>query len=476
MRTVLLLIAAALLQLAVGFFAARPDLVSPTAFYYLRATAIIGTAMLLVRLVSQALIELLLPRLLGREPDEIFKVIIVGLCYGIAGAIVLRLAFGQDMATILTASALFTAIIGLALQATLNNLFSGTALQLERSFRIGDLVRFGQVQGHIEALHWRSMHLRTIDNSLLIIPNSQLNTALVEVFRAGSPCRHAIRLPAPLVAPPALLLALIQDVLAGLADEGRLMRPEALLDSFAGNEGATWFKIFFHTERFLDGAAVEAEIRTRYWYALSRRGLAIALSSVYAGSVTLPDDAKEIAGLLARLPDYCDLDAETLDTLARRACRLSFADGEPIALDRAAEPAQLILHRGAICLPGVEEEEAAGGKLAGWNRAELARITAEFADIMGPIAELLVHRAADRTRDPYVLYRRLAAHIENAAKRDAFLACAPSSPSHVIEPHTLVSSDQLLPAAGGAPPHAIGHTELLALHPAIPELAEPAVR
>jgi hypothetical protein len=231
-----------------------------------------------------------------------------------------------------------------------------------------------------------------------------------------------------------------------------------MLDALAGNEGAAWYKIYFHTERFLDGAGIEAEIRTRYWYALARNGLGVAINSVYSSAASLPEDRNAIAAALASLPDYRGADPADLAELAGRLRRLPFAAGEPVRIAGAAEGAFMV-HRGAIRLPGNVPEVPSSGKLGHWDKDSLDRAVSALAAIMGPIAEMLVRRVADTTRDPYVLYRQLAGYIDDETLHADFLASAPASPSRIVEPGTRVTAGEL--AASGA--LAIGHTELLAL-------------
>src|SRR6478672_10767802 len=51
-------------------------------------------------------------------------------------------AAGIEPSSILTTSALLTAVIGLSLQETLGNLFAGLALQMQQPFEIGDWIQF----------------------------------------------------------------------------------------------------------------------------------------------------------------------------------------------------------------------------------------------------------------------------------------------------------------------------------------------
>lgn len=68
-----------------------------------------------------------------------------------------------------------TAIAAFAMQQTLGDLFSGIALSLEDSFRIGDwIVLKNGAEGEIIDIDWRSTKLRAWDNTTLVIPNGVL--------------------------------------------------------------------------------------------------------------------------------------------------------------------------------------------------------------------------------------------------------------------------------------------------------------
>jgi len=58
----------------------------------------------------------------------------------------------------------------------------------------------------------------------------------------------------------------------------------------------------------------------------------------------------------------------------------------------------------------------------GWNEATLAGIERELAQIVGPIAKILVRRTAQQTSTLEVLRQRVAAHIPDVQKRQDFLA------------------------------------------------------
>ena len=64
--------------------------------------------------------------------------------------------------------------IGLALQGTLSNTFSGLVLSFLPKIRIGDFVKTGDISGYVTEITLRNIVLRQTDNEYVIIPNSDV--------------------------------------------------------------------------------------------------------------------------------------------------------------------------------------------------------------------------------------------------------------------------------------------------------------
>ncbi len=89
--------------------------------------------------------------------------------------------FNYDIFSIVTALGIGSLAIGLAAKDTLANMISGFTLMLDQPFRIGDRIQLlsGQI-GDVTAIGLRSTKIKTLDNQLMIIPNSDLcNTMLI---------------------------------------------------------------------------------------------------------------------------------------------------------------------------------------------------------------------------------------------------------------------------------------------------------
>jgi MscS family membrane protein len=84
--------------------------------------------------------------------------------------------------------------IALAARSTLENLFGTISIGVDQPFREGDFVRIGgEVLGTVEAIGLRSTRVRSLDRTIVTIPNGQLADARTETFAARDRIRfHAI--------------------------------------------------------------------------------------------------------------------------------------------------------------------------------------------------------------------------------------------------------------------------------------------
>jgi serine/threonine-protein kinase len=64
---------------------------------------------------------------------------------------------------------------------------------------------------------------------------------------------------------------------------------------------------------------------------------------------------------------------------------------------------------------------AAGANATGWDPKVLQAVQERLAHYVGPMARILVQRAAQHTTSPGALYRHLAEHLSTAQEKSRFL-------------------------------------------------------
>ena len=112
---------------------------------------------------------------LGMFLKELIKVVIVILCV-FAG---LRFIFHVNITALIASLGIGGLAVALAAQDTLANLLGSFVIYLDKPFKAGDLIESGDIKGVIEHVGFRTTRIRTLEKSLLTVPNKKLiDTAL----------------------------------------------------------------------------------------------------------------------------------------------------------------------------------------------------------------------------------------------------------------------------------------------------------
>jgi MscS family membrane protein len=89
---------------------------------------------------------------------------------------------GYNMSTIIAGLGVGSLAVALAAQKTLENVIGAITLYSARPVNPGDLCRFGNVVGVVEEIGLRSTLIRTLNRTMLAVPNSVFSSVEVENF------------------------------------------------------------------------------------------------------------------------------------------------------------------------------------------------------------------------------------------------------------------------------------------------------
>jgi len=95
---------------------------------------------------------------------------------------VVMASWGYNTNTILAGVGIGGVAIALAAQKTIENLFGGVAVVSDRPVTVGDFCKFGERVGTVEDIGLRSTRVRTLDRTLVSIPNSEFSSMVLENF------------------------------------------------------------------------------------------------------------------------------------------------------------------------------------------------------------------------------------------------------------------------------------------------------
>ena len=159
---------------------------------------VLGFTWALLRLVDVSA-ETYLARLREHERKTLISVVplvsrVMKFVVVAVGTIVLLQNVGFDVTGLLAGLGVGGLAVALAAQKSIANLFGGLSLVSDRPIQVGDFCKFGAEEtGVVEEIGIRSTRVRTLDRTLVTIPNSVFSEMQLENFAARDRIRlHAV--------------------------------------------------------------------------------------------------------------------------------------------------------------------------------------------------------------------------------------------------------------------------------------------
>jgi len=137
--------------------------------------------------------------LLKKMTDQAIKDMLGKIVYAVVLILGFFIALGvmdldKVLTSVLAGAGVVGLAIGLALQGTLSNTFSGLLLSFLPKIRIGDFIEAGDHKGYVTEISLRNVTIRQTDNEYVVIPNSIIvdnpftNYSLTERSRVDVSC------------------------------------------------------------------------------------------------------------------------------------------------------------------------------------------------------------------------------------------------------------------------------------------------
>jgi len=96
-----------------------------------------------------------------------------------AAFLLILATFNIDITPFLAGAGIAGLAIALAAQDILGNFFSGAIIAIDKPFRIGDRVQIDTFFGDVISIGPRSTRIRTMDNQIVIVPNTKITSTVV---------------------------------------------------------------------------------------------------------------------------------------------------------------------------------------------------------------------------------------------------------------------------------------------------------
>ncbi|MBI2157047.1 MAG: mechanosensitive ion channel family protein [Candidatus Rokubacteria bacterium] len=198
----------------------------------------------------------------------------------VVGGLVLLSALGVQITPLLTALGVGGLAVALALQDTLSNLFAGLHLLVDRPIRVGDYVKIADtVEGHVVDVGWRSTRVRTLQNTVAVVPNKKVAESIITNYDLPEPrLALLLRVGVAYASDPDRVERILVDEATRAAGEvpGLLAAPAPTARLIPGfGEYALDFTLAVHVASFVDQYPVQHELRKRLLRRLRAEGIEI---------------------------------------------------------------------------------------------------------------------------------------------------------------------------------------------------------
>jgi small-conductance mechanosensitive channel/CRP-like cAMP-binding protein len=288
----------------------------------------------------------------GYDAPSLMRDLFSLVCYITALTLILRFHFDLSFAALLPGSALLGVILGLALQDTLGNLFSGISLHADKPFQVGDVISVGKHTGVVMGITWRAVKIKNFSNHVILVSNSSIAKESIEVCPRDGQNARTVPFGALYTDSPVKVIHAVREAVRECDNVLRYMTPvvriRGLGDSSVEYEVKYWLSDY---ARYND---TDALIRQRIWYVFRRNGFTFAFPTrtVHMEQAASSDgdgrNTETLAELLSAVDIFSPLSADELNALAVGASGRIFAPGETIIRAGDSGASMFVVHRGSV--------------------------------------------------------------------------------------------------------------------------------
>ncbi len=200
----------------------------------------------------------------------------------IMGILAILQEWGINVSALIASLGLGGLAIALASKDTLSNFFGGLTLLADKSIKVGDWIRVGEVEGIVEDLGLRTTKVRTFEKSLITVPNQYMATNPLENFSRRSVRRIKMRVGLTYSTPPKVLKKIVEDIREMLLNHPRISKEELLMvhfDEFEDSSLSIFIYCFTDTADWQEYLSIREDVNLRIMEIVERNGSSFAFPS-----------------------------------------------------------------------------------------------------------------------------------------------------------------------------------------------------
>ncbi|EKT4523977.1 mechanosensitive ion channel family protein [Pseudomonas putida] len=248
----------------------------------------------------------------GRLLQDVLGALIFLAAVVAAAAYVMQLPVKGLLAT----SGVMAIVIGLALQSTLADVFSGIVLNTTRPYQIGDSISIDGTEGKVLDIDWRATRLLTGTGSLAVVPNSVVAKArLLNFSRPADVHGVSISVVVPAKVRPKRVFDALEKALQGTSALLATPKPKVTV------KASTLESVEYEASGFVASMERKTEVRNQL-FDLAHRHLE-ASGVMWNVDLALPPRSRQ-RDLLDEVRVFRSLTSEERDALSQRMTAVEY--------------------------------------------------------------------------------------------------------------------------------------------------------
>ena len=260
-------------------------------------------------------------------------------------AIIAALAYVLELPVkgVLATSGALAIIVGLALQSTLSDVFSGIVLNTTKPYQLDDWISIDGTEGRVTDIDWRATRLQTAQGSMAVIPNSLAAKAkIINFSRPSDIFGVSISLQLSPHARPNTVIEALERAMQGCRQLLSKPAPNVSLksSSSAGME--------YEISGFVESMDQKRMVRNQLFDLAYRHLHACGVSLLSSVESNAPANLSRPRALLDTSTIFSTLRQEEKDTLSQNMTLQTFRAGELILPAGEVSDHLLIIESGVI--------------------------------------------------------------------------------------------------------------------------------
>jgi len=303
-----------------------------------------------VRFLDGCYAEIYLKKIKQEQVNHIFIDLAKLVFFVIIVVVLLKSTFDIDPSSILTSSAILTAVIGFAMQDTIGSLISGLLIQIEKPFAIGDWIAVATHEGKVVEISWRYTKIKTISRDYVLIPNNSISRDTLVNFNRPIPyVRRQIEIGVDFSIPPVRVKTALMEVLE--KSSVILKSPSPIVRLMEYGPYRMQYRIIFYVRQFESARRAIDEINTSIWYQFRKEHIPVPYpqSELAIKEYHQPrDETLAIIDTLKNISLFRGMTDDNLDLLVRSSYVKSYLQDQIIVRKDSIDTTLFVLLEGNV--------------------------------------------------------------------------------------------------------------------------------